>query len=674
MLIFLLAVSLANGADQNMCGSDFNGATMCGAACPGGTDGECPSGEMCYAGVDCPLPPTISPAPTRKPPPPFVLRHDKQVIGYYASWQWYDRAKLTKPQNMDFNKVTRVNYAFFQVDEDGSIWGTDEWADPRVLFGDVDADAGECSAGQPRCRCSWVEPQYKSCLYHQDHTGLIWLAHQARAEVYPSIGGWTLSDAFPPMSKDATSRKIFARNCRNLILDYNFDGIDLDWEYPGYTAHSGTPADKENFNLLLQDIREELDALGAETGRFYGLTAALPCGPSNINNIDIQTVAQYLTEFNLMSYDFHGAWDTNTGVNSPLYDQASDPEAGWSVDGCVKNWVARGAPQEKLNIGLAFYGRSFRNAKELGVEHGGTDEFSWEIDEGTPQYFNVIDQINKMDVEWNEETGTPYAFFNDNKGGLVSFDDERAICLKTDYAIQENLNGFIIWELSGDVMDDLSTPLLNMVNRKLSETDTNCADPFGPKLTTTYTEAPEVPTTTRATTTAAATTVPATAAAVTTSTSTTTASTTTTTSTSTTTTEPATAATIYEEPTPSYEEITMPDTAETAQAISSATATTYEEPTTTYTEIAPETSETAQAISSAIESAQAVSPAMDIAQSVPSPIMLSVSSPMESVSPPMESFTQSFTQFNDGRVKVQRDNTKPNKPYRPPKEELGAEL
>lgn len=270
---------------------------------------------------------------------------------------------------------------------------------------------------------------------------------------------------------------------RKLIVEYNFDGIDLDWEYPGYKAHSGTPADKGNFNLLLRDIKVELDNLSQETGRQYGLTAALPCGPSNIENIDIITVADYLTEFNLMSYDFHGAWDATTGVNSPLYDQSNDPERGWSVDGCVKNWVARGAPQERLNIGLGFYGRSFKQAKDMGVAHTGTDDTSWAIDEGSPQYFNIMEQINSMSVQWDDETQTPYAVFTD-KGGLVSYDDERSICLKTEYADSRNLNGFIIWELSGDVMEDLSTPLLDMVNRKLSERDTNCADPFGSKLET----------------------------------------------------------------------------------------------------------------------------------------------------------------------------------------------
>lgn len=88
-----------------------------------------------------------------------------------------------------------------------------------------------------------------------------------------------------------------------------------------------------------------------------------------------------------MTYDFHGAWESVTGVNSPLYDGRNDPEPGWSVDGCAKNWVEKGAPKEKLNIGLAFYGRSFKDAKALGEFHGGADDITWAIDEGTPQYF-----------------------------------------------------------------------------------------------------------------------------------------------------------------------------------------------------------------------------------------------------------------------------------------------
>ena len=66
--------------------------------------------------------------------------------------------------------------------------------------------------------------------------------------------------------------------------------------------HSGTPADTENYNKLLRDLRKALDGVEEMTGKFYGLTAAMPCGTSNIKNIDIPTVARYLTEFNLMTY------------------------------------------------------------------------------------------------------------------------------------------------------------------------------------------------------------------------------------------------------------------------------------------------------------------------------------------------------------------------------------
>ena len=43
---------------------------------------------------------------------------------------------------------------------------------------------------------------------------------------YPSIGGWTLSDPFPPMAANPTARKHFAANCVELIKNYNFDGIE----------------------------------------------------------------------------------------------------------------------------------------------------------------------------------------------------------------------------------------------------------------------------------------------------------------------------------------------------------------------------------------------------------------------------------------------------------------
>jgi chitinase len=390
------------------------------------------------------------------------------MIGYYASWQWYDRNGLAAPSAFDFEKVTRANFAFFQINDRGDIWGTDNWADPITLFGPFDWTADESAS---HSYCSWDEPgAAPSCMTHHYTEGLIYLAHAAGAEVYPSIGGWSLSDPFPTMAADAEARANFASQCIELIKNYNFDGIDIDWEYPGYEPHSGTPEDTVSFNLLLDDLRAALDAHGAETGRYYGLTAALPCGPSIIDNQDIAHVGSVLTELNLMTYDFHGSWNEKTGVNAPLYDQDDSPE--FSVHGCVENWIEGGAPMEKMNIGFPFYGRSFLSAEHLYQPHDGNDDTTWHADEGVPQYYNIMDKMDEMTSVRDDQTMTQYCYGNT---GVVSYDDPRAICDKTHYAQERGLNGYIIWELSGDLMPDLSTPLLDAANAKLLDPGLDCA-------------------------------------------------------------------------------------------------------------------------------------------------------------------------------------------------------
>ena len=171
-------------------------------------------------------------SPTQKPnsllewnPNAYPRQHTKTIIGYYASWQWYDRNGLAEPSAFDFTKITRANFAFFQITEDGYIYGTDNWADPITLFGFYDWMSEEGTAHE---YCSWDEPNSSpNCMSHKYEEGLIYQAHAAGAEVYPSIGGWSLSDPFPVMAANADSRARFAQQCVDLIKSYNFDGIDL---------------------------------------------------------------------------------------------------------------------------------------------------------------------------------------------------------------------------------------------------------------------------------------------------------------------------------------------------------------------------------------------------------------------------------------------------------------
>jgi len=228
--------------------------------------------------------------------------------------------------------------------------------------------------------------------------------------------------------------------------------------------------------LLLQELRSKLDAYGAETGKYYEITAAVGCGPSVIAGYDIPNTAPLLDQINMMTYDFFGAWSDVTGANAPLYYQGF-PEGyeEWSVDGCVNNWKKGGAVDAQLNIGLPFYGQSYVDATGFNQQHRGNDKAHWGVDDGKPQYFNIEAKLGEMEVQRDDVSHTQMAWFPDGSG-FISFDDEQAICDKVQYVQEHNLNGFIIWELSGDVRQDLSTPLLDEVNRKLNNPSYDCSN------------------------------------------------------------------------------------------------------------------------------------------------------------------------------------------------------
>jgi hypothetical protein len=200
-----------------------------------------------------------------------------------------------------------------------------------------------------------------------------------------------------------------------------------------------------------------------------------------------------------MSYDMHGSWDVLTGTNAPMFDQGwGDKSKRWSTHGCVNNYVELGVPLSKMNIGLPFYGRSMRKATGMKQVHGGADDINFHLDEGSPQYFNIVNELWKMDTYRHEKTQTQYAVFK-NGGGLVSYDDARAICDKVHYANERGMHGFLIWEISGDMIShngQTLTPLIDATNMKIQNPNFNCAtlrDPTWALSSQTYNYAPPEP-------------------------------------------------------------------------------------------------------------------------------------------------------------------------------------
>ncbi|MEY5048723.1 MAG: hypothetical protein RLZZ175_2082 [Bacteroidota bacterium] len=383
----------------------------------------------------------------------------KNIIGYYTSWEGYKRGGLFNPANIDFTKYTIINYSFFQTDKNGNIFGTDAWADSILLRGKMDF-------GNP------IQPAYFP------NTSLIDVAHVAGAKVMVSIGGWTLSETFPVVAADPAKRAHFAHNCVEALRIYGFDGIDIDWEYPCYAEHKGTPDDKKNYPLFMKAIRDSIDAYGEKIGYKFLLTAAYGAPASLNTSIEWENLG-FMDFFNMMTYDFNGGWSEDANHNSPLYAPASgDTNA---ISNCYYRLVnTYKVPKEKINMGVAFYGRSLLGKPGIkldlyGKQHAGLiDTVTFVPDLGGTLYYNILKYKDKFEEKWDEKSQVPYLVGKGDLNTFVSYDDPKSVKLKAEFVKKNELAGVIIWEISGDFLEKgegsgvvASTPLIDALNEVL---------------------------------------------------------------------------------------------------------------------------------------------------------------------------------------------------------------
>ena len=214
---------------------------------------------------------------------PSTVEH--KIIGYFPNWGMY-RVRPFYAKDINPNLVTHINYAFAPVDTAGNIRLFDPWSDTDFYAGNTGDKA------------------YSGNFYQ-----LYLLKKQnPKLKTLISLGGWTLSNPFSEMASKATSRENFAQNCVEFCKKYDFDGIDIDWEYPGFADHSGRPEDTVNFTLLLETVSKKLKAQNPP----LLLTIAAPAGHQNYSNMEVAKIHPYLDWINIMTYDFHGPWAANS--------------------------------------------------------------------------------------------------------------------------------------------------------------------------------------------------------------------------------------------------------------------------------------------------------------------------------------------------------------------------
>ena len=263
-------------------------------------------------------------------------------------------------------------------------------------------------------------------------------------KVLLSLGGWggckTCSEVFASME----GRENFARSVAQLTEVYQTDGIDLDWEYPGiegFPGHQYLPEDKQNFTLLVQQLRT---ALGSDMVLSF---AAGGFDRYFEHAIEWEKVMPLVDYVNLMSYDLVSGYSKVTGHHTPLYANAKQASSG---DHGVQYLIQLGVPSEKIVIGAAFYARSWKEVKhkDRGLYQSGVfksfiphRQFKKAL---TPEKGFVFyrDSIAKA----------PYAY-SKVLNEFATFDDTISIGLKTQYALQKNLGGIMFWQLTDDRED-----------------------------------------------------------------------------------------------------------------------------------------------------------------------------------------------------------------------------
>ncbi|EJG0971418.1 chitinase, partial [Vibrio parahaemolyticus] len=142
-------------------------------------------------------------------------------------------------------------------------------------------------------------------------------------KIIPSIGGWTLSDPFYDFVNKA-NRDTFVASVKKFLKTWKFyDGVDIDWEFPGgggAAADKGDPVnDGPAYVALMRELRAMLDELEAETGRTYELTSAIGVGYDKIEDVNYADAVQYMDYIFAMTYDFYGGWNNVPGHQTALY-------------------------------------------------------------------------------------------------------------------------------------------------------------------------------------------------------------------------------------------------------------------------------------------------------------------------------------------------------------------
>lgn len=382
-----------------------------------------------------------------------------KIIVYYTNWAQYRQCNKFFPESIEpiVDKVSHINYAFAKFDTSGNVFPI-EWNDcPQGTWPGCQGPNSPNSMFDRMFKLKQKNPNLKIMI---------------------SIGGWSWGGTitcptFSGMASNPTSRSNFVRQAIQFSRNFGFNGIDIDWEYPGAIDLGCSANDPENYISLISELRSaiEQDAVSNRTAAKLLLSVASPAARERISTMKLSSVVQFLDHVNVMAYDYHGSWDQKTGVNAPIRKHPTDLYPDFNINTTIQIYNQFGINKSKLVLGMPTYGRTWKVNPpnfSIGAPASGPGERGQCSGEpGFLTYYEIKQLIaSGFTSSFDDTTQTPYAY-SSTGSTWVSYDNEQSLNKKADLIKQHNWGGAMFWSLD---LDDFSNgyPLISTVINSLN--------------------------------------------------------------------------------------------------------------------------------------------------------------------------------------------------------------